>query len=785
MVGEAIKKQKLKNWYDTVGEDIKIINLYGSTETGLAKMFYEIEKNDINMKNIPIGKPMPMVRTIILDENLQPCQPGEIGELYIRTKYLSHGYYKNEELTKKVFMINPFTKKENDIIYKTGDIGRLMDDGNFELIGRKDRQIKIRGNRVEISEIEDILIKFYKVNNCVVNFYNDDKLEEIYLVAYIIANNEIIESEIKNKLRDFIPEYMIPKFIVQIQEIPLTASGKVNYKKLSSINSSILGEYIEPQNEYEYKLEKIWCEILNIERVSTSKNFFDIGGHSLKIMNLISKVYKVFGIELPFEIIFKNISLKEMAEYIKSKIVSEKNNYISDNNKIVDVLDLTLMQEFFISNNVNKVNSNQKLTLFYKERFNEDALKNTLKNILQKYYILNSKFDSDTNKFKIIDSFDNINLKIHDLKNNYIIEENIKNLYSVGKCNIDRDSTLIQIDLFNTKDGDYLVITMHDFIVDNTSWNLFLKDFYITYKEYQGKEVIDFIRKDNYTKKYREALINYVNNRERLSEIDYWKQIDKKKIIELPKDKKINAKKSIKFKSANLSKEYTNNLLNKTNIAYNTNTNEILLTAMSMAVNEWAKNNEVLVNINSHNRLTCYEGLEISNEINCFINQYPLIFEIQEKLDKNIKHIKDVVRKIGYKGIILNSIKYLSNNYDNIYKDLILDCEITFNELMNLDDIIPKDIFQIVDFDIEESFVQDHNIKFSFVIKQEKLNINIAYDNNKYEEETIDNLLNYIVEGLTSIINHCMNIKETETTISDVVIGDIDTDGLLEYINNI
>lgn len=172
MAGEKINPVDLKRWYGKFGDRIQLVNLYGPTETTMIKMAYFIRSSDVDRKNIPVGKAISGTKTYILDENMCLCNEGDIGEIYIETPYMTHGYYKNSKLNEEKFIKSPFGSSPEDIIYKTGDLGRLLPDGNTEYLGRVDRQVKIRGNRIEPGEIESELLSFDGISSCVVDLRN-------------------------------------------------------------------------------------------------------------------------------------------------------------------------------------------------------------------------------------------------------------------------------------------------------------------------------------------------------------------------------------------------------------------------------------------------------------------------------------------------------------------------------------------------------------------------------------------------------------------------------------
>ena len=194
LAGEKLKPWILKPWYEIFGDRIQIVNLYGPTETTLAKLFYRVKPADVNLESIPIGKPIDLCKVIIMDNQMNKS---DYGEIYIRTQYMSLGYYKQPEETANSFIQNPFVEQK-DIIYKTGDIGRLLHDGNIVFCGRNDKQVKLRGIRIELDEIEKRVLEFDGIVNCLVEYKETEHVEkaetnsgiydeQIIIIYYITA----------------------------------------------------------------------------------------------------------------------------------------------------------------------------------------------------------------------------------------------------------------------------------------------------------------------------------------------------------------------------------------------------------------------------------------------------------------------------------------------------------------------------------------------------------------------------------------------------------------------
>ncbi|SFB47264.1 non-ribosomal peptide synthetase, partial [Clostridium frigidicarnis] len=279
-------------------------NHYGPSETHVATTYTIDILKDI--KSIPsIGKPIINTKAYILNEkyNLQPI--GVVGELYLSGDCLGIGYLNRPELTTEKFIQNPYEQGKK--MYKTGDLAKWMPDGAIEFLGRIDNQVKIRGFRVELGEIEVELMKYEDIKDAVVIDRKGSNGSN-YLCAYLISDKELKINNIKNYLSKEMPEYMVPSYFMQIEEMPLTTNEKVDKRALpepeGSINTGV--DYEVPRNKVEEKLVEIWSEVLGIKKIGINDSFFELGGHSLKAMTLISKIHKETNKEVPLKELFKS-----------------------------------------------------------------------------------------------------------------------------------------------------------------------------------------------------------------------------------------------------------------------------------------------------------------------------------------------------------------------------------------------------------------------------------------------------------------------------------------------
>ncbi|WP_254640141.1 non-ribosomal peptide synthetase [Chitinophaga sp. GbtcB8] len=312
----------------------RLTNAYGPTENTDDSTYWVATEIPLNA-NVPIGKPVDNSQVYILDKHLQLVPVGITGELYVSGAGLARGYLNNELLTAEKFIHNPF--RENERVYKTGDLGRWLPDGNIEFIGRGDDQVKIRGYRIELGEIESALMKYPDMESAVVvakGAADGDK----DLVAYLVSKTEINPTDIRTQLANTLPAYMVPAHFVQLEALPLNQNGKVDRKKLpdpAGLGTYTGAAYIAPRNETEEKLVLIWQELLSKERIGVKDNFFELGGHSLKVAQLISRINLAFQVRINIQSIFKDPTIENIAEQIS--FILEQNNLKQNTSALIQI----------------------------------------------------------------------------------------------------------------------------------------------------------------------------------------------------------------------------------------------------------------------------------------------------------------------------------------------------------------------------------------------------------------------------------------------------------------
>jgi tyrocidine synthetase-3 len=316
--GEKTNPSDLVEWYRVFGKRIQLVNCYGPTETTLCKIHYFIQPEDVKRERIPIGQPMPGSRVIIMDRDMRACDELEPGEIYIRTPFRGLGYYNNEQMNRDRFIPNPFSDNPADVIYRTGDLGRLLTDGNIDILGRVDRQVKLRGQRIELEEVETVMAMHVAVKEAVV-IKKEMGADREFLCGYFTLNtgdaggqNRVAE-ELKDHIGKQLPHYMVPAHMVEMPELPRRANGKVDYDNLPDPLVENVEAAVQPRGEVEQRLLDIWREFFPGMEIGVTHNFFKMGGNSLNIMMMISRIHGAFDKRLSLGDVFLNPTIEKQA----------------------------------------------------------------------------------------------------------------------------------------------------------------------------------------------------------------------------------------------------------------------------------------------------------------------------------------------------------------------------------------------------------------------------------------------------------------------------------------
>ncbi|MBN3990706.1 MAG: amino acid adenylation domain-containing protein [Nostoc sp. NMS2] len=491
--GEALSFDLQRRCFERLNAELH--NLYGPTEAAIDVTFWACQPNS-NEKIVPIGRPIANTQIYILDKHLQPVPIGVSGELHIGGVGLARGYWNKPELTQEKFISSPF--ETGKYLYKTGDLARYRSDGNIEYLGRIDHQVKIRGFRIELGEIEALLVSHPTVWESVV-VVREDELGDKRLVAYVVPQVE--ESPIVPELRQFLkeklPEYMLPSAFVLLESLPLTPNGKVDRRALPKpdIDSTLRELYVAPRTPIEEMLAQIWSQVLKVEQVGIYDNFFELGGHSLLATQLVSRIRNIFKVELPLRELFAAATVAELAQSIGQlqqqdlELSAQPIVARADNAE----LPLSYAQQrlwFLDQLNPNSAFYNIPIALRIVGTLNQTALEQSLQEIIYRHETLHTNFIAiDGKPSQIIQKQPNCTVyvvKLQHLPNSEqeIATEQLAKQQAIQPYDL-ANQALVRATLVVLSQTEHvLLVCMHHIVSDGWSMGVFVQELATLYNAY-------------------------------------------------------------------------------------------------------------------------------------------------------------------------------------------------------------------------------------------------------------------------------------------------------------
>jgi len=480
--GEALSLETVKNWYADV--KIPVHNLYGPTEASVDVSYYATSSEDVK---VPIGRPIWNTQLYVLDHHHRLVPIGVVGEIYIGGDGLARGYLNRSDLTAEKFIPHPF--EEGKRLYKTGDLGKWLENENIEYIGRIDHQVKIRGFRIELGEIENVLRGHQAIEDAILMVKEND-VKEKELVAYIVTGKDLQTLELRTYLSRSLPDYMIPAYYVILDKLPLTSNGKVDRKALPSPDSLGIDsgyEFVEPRNEREVKVAKIWAEALGKDKIGISDNFFDLGGHSLKAIRLISKLNKEFGRQMNLKDLFNYPTVEQLCSYMNSKYQSkiddidvvEENEYYNLSHAQMRVWTLCQMDDASLS-------FNMPMALMIQGKLDIESFDKAFNLLIDRHEMLRTVFVQHEGfvKQKIVSNSGINAIDKIDLRNSEHKEAELEELINQEWLDVFNLETgpLYRIKLIDLEiDKTAFLFTAHHIITDHLSQQILISEFVQVY----------------------------------------------------------------------------------------------------------------------------------------------------------------------------------------------------------------------------------------------------------------------------------------------------------------
>ncbi|MGG4187178.1 amino acid adenylation domain-containing protein, partial [Paenibacillus peoriae] len=777
--GSASSTELVYKWKDQV----LYYNGYGPTENSVATSIWPVSEDARAGQLISIGRPMPNHRVYMVDIHGHLAPVGVAGELCVSGPGLARGYLDRPELTAEKFVPNPFAAAEAgyERMYRTGDLARWMPDGNIEYLGRIDHQVKIRGYRIELGEVEAQILKVENVQEVIV-LARENEQGQNQLVAYYVAEREVSAGELRGLLGEELPNYMVPSYFIQLEQMPLTPNGKIDRKALPAAEGSLQSgvDYVEPRTALEQTLVSIWQAVLGAKRVGILDNFFDLGGDSIKAIQVSSRLLQA-GYKLEMKDLFQYPSISLLSGHV------HKVSRTADQRAISGAVKLTPIQQwFFGQSSVEPHYFNQSVMLHRAEGFDVDALHQAVTKVAGHHDALRMVFrqteqgyeawNRDLNEGQLY-SLDVVDLT--DVEEAADVVKAIEAKANAIQSSIRLDEgPLVKLGFFHCMDGDHLLIAIHHLVVDGISWRIVFEDFASGYEQAVRGETIRLPYKTDSFSAWAERLSQYANSPAIENERGYWQRLAQTEVASLPKDHERAEGPHYPLRDSETvtvawSEQETRLLLQEAHRAYNTEVNDLLLTALGTALYSWSGQERVLVNLEGHGREAIVPDIDITRTVGWFTSQYPVLLDVDGKaeIDQRIKRVKEDLRHVPHKGIGYGILKYMSQ--DDADHFLTLQPEISFNYLGQFDQDLENSDISLSSHTggepMSDSTLLEHPLNVNGMITAGMLTLEIRYDSKVYHGQNVENFARLLQESLQEVIVHCASKERSELTPSDVL----------------
>ncbi|NHN25921.1 amino acid adenylation domain-containing protein [Flavobacterium jejuense] len=767
--GEDLTVSLAKSIHELFKGEVEIYNEYGPTETTVGCMIHKFDAES-STSSVPIGVPINNTQIYLLDSFLKPVPKGILGELYISGDGVGQGYLHNEKLTNQSFIDNPFI--EGTKMYKTGDFAKRLNDGTLMFSGRKDDQVKINAFRIELGEIENQLSKHELINQTVVVV--KEKEGDKSIVAYYTANEEIDSSNLKSFIAKSLPDYMLPSFFIRLEKMPLTSNGKTDKKALPDPEIKESENYVAASTVTEKKLLKIWSEILKVDQdeISITKNFMEMGGHSIKIILMLNKVSKELNAKVSMNDAFDNLDIRSLAAHIENLQSVDQFNPIkkSEHKEFYPLSSaqkrLYILHEFnpsFLTYNLPKI-------VKIKGKVNLDQMQTAFTKLIMRHEALRTSFQLvDNNPVQKIEDWIELDLeyfKSTPSRADIIIKEFIRPFDL-------NNAPLIRIGLIEIEAEEHiLMVDQHHIITDGVSESILIKDFMSLYAE----------------ENLPELPLQYTDYVEWLQEDEQQKALNKQKDFWLSEFKN-------EVTTLNLPTDFVRPLVNnQRGASINFDLNSVLtnglkllaqkegvtlymlmLSVFNVLLGKLGSDEDIIVGSPVSGR----QHADLEKMIGVFVNILPI-----RNFPKELLSFKEFLNSVKTKTI------EAFNNQDYPYEQLIDDLELKRDTSHNalFDVMFAYQNFESVELDIAglnvtpypiESKVSRLDLSLQIFEGNDNMHLQFEYSTSLFKEETIERFISYFKEIIIAVI------KDSNIRLGDIeLISEEEKNKLLVDFND-
>ena len=773
--GEALRAKDL-SMLEEIKPDVTVVNHYGPTEATIGSVTRELPRSPYSEDTaVTIGKPIANMSVFILDRDLRLLPAGVEGEIYLSGIGLARGYLNNEELTREKFIANPFLPQQ--LMYRTGDLGYRLPDGQIVFKGRADDQVKIRGYRVEKAEVEKALLDVPGVSGAVVTtLAKEDQGNE--LVAYIQSDEQLSRELLTARLKNILPEYMIPSYFVRLDHFPVTGNGKIDKARLPYPEygrDQVADDHIYPSTDLEKILVDTWENVLGISPISLDSNFFELGGDSIKAIQIASAL---FGKNIKVKVIdiFECSTIAELALVASMTISTE-----TDQGTVEGPVPLTPIQkELFRPGKIDPHHYNQAILLDLLRPVAQHDIERIFARLQSHHDALRMRFRSIQGEWQQTNHGEGqpVDIRVIDLAHGQ--QQQFDSFVDQIQKSIDlADGPLMKLGLIRMPGQEIkLLIVIHHLVVDGVSWRILLEDIQALLQQHFNGSPFTLPKKTSSFREWALKLQTLANSPEMAAQLPYWQKLAGTPYQYIPADfdNPRVTREQTEYLHLKLSQEHTRLLLTEANKAFGTQINDLLVTAMLLAAAEVFGHFPILIAMEGHGREDILPDTDISRTVGWFTSFFPAGFRIEQHQDiaAHLKQVKEILRAVPQNGAGFGILKHLSH-FQGDYGDL--KPQISFNYLGQFDRELTSPFFKIADQSSGHAMstqdFREHQLEVNGLVEQGCLLMSLSFSTQQFRKPRLQKWWEAYQANLQEIIRFCAEREHTEVTPSDLGFSDI------------
>jgi amino acid adenylation domain-containing protein/FkbH-like protein/non-ribosomal peptide synthase protein (TIGR01720 family) len=780
--GEALELQSLRPWFERHGDRRpQLVNMYGITETTVHVTYRRIDMSDVEAgAGSLIGVPIPDLGVYVLDAHREPVPVGVPGEMYVGGAGVARGYLNRPELTAERFVADPFVPGER--LYRSGDLARRRPDGDLEYLGRIDHQVKIRGFRIELGEIEAALAQDPRVRDAIV-LAREDLPGDRRLTAYVAAPppSAGLMEELRALLRAKLPDYMVPAAFVVLDALPLTAHGKVDRKALPApeVVRELTRPRIAPRNPSERALAEIWKDVLRLDEIGVEDNFFELGGDSILSIQIISRARQA-GFSITPKQLFQHPTVAGLAALSSPAVrLSAEQDLLSGSFPLIPI------QRWFFEQELPEPHHwNQAFLFAPREPVDVARLEKAADALVRHHDVLRLRFRRLGGEWcqEYSEAVEPVRVTRIDLSALHgapweaALRESVGELQGTLRL---ESGPLLRIAHFDGGLGrsSRLLLVIHHLAVDGVSWRILLEDLETAYRQLGRGAAVALPAKTTSFRAWAQRLGDHARGEEARRDLDHWRRVAVTVPAALPPDAPSigpNTEASARTLTVEITDEESAALLQQVPRAYNTQINDVLLTALAEALRECSGNETVRLEIEGHGREDLFDDIDLTRTVGWFTTIFPVVLRVPHGAgpEEALKGVKEQLRAVPGRGLSYGMLRYLADETTSSSLRSGASTDVIFNYLGQFDQVLSSSDWLSFAPETAEAWhspkgTRRHALEVLAIMSNGRLQVRWIYSENLHRPETVERLAASFLDRLRRLVHHCRSVERRGYTPSD------------------